>query len=117
MSKDLGIKNIKEAKDKIPDLKVFGDGDTWVLLCKASSEAQGWMKSTKVMNVFGGCVVQVSTQQGDFQKFDRQIPDGSYSIAEAITFVPGVHIDKTVNPPRLVPEFQLKHKHVAGEKR
>lgn len=79
MSKSLGIKNVQEAKDKIKDLEVFGDGDTWVLLCKASSEEQGWMKSTKVMNVPGGCVIQVTTQQGD-------------SIAEALTYVPGVQI-------------------------
>lgn len=76
MSKTLGIRNVHEAKDAITDLKVFGDGDTWVLLCKASSVKEGWMKSTKVMNVPGGCVVQVTTQQGD-------------SIAEALTYVPG----------------------------
>jgi len=31
-----------------------------------------------------GCVVQVTTQQRN--------PDGSYAVAEALTFVPGVHI-------------------------
>lgn len=84
--KSLGIKNIKEAKDKIPDLKVYGDGDTWVLLCKASSEAQGWMKSTKVMNVPGGCLVQVSTQQRSYGI------NTTYSVAEAVTFVPDVNL-------------------------
>lgn len=95
MSKDLGIKNVQEAKDKIPDLKVFGDGDTWVLLCKASSEEQGWMKSTKVLNVPNGCIVQVTTQQ-------ENLEDGSYSLAEALTYVPYVHIDKSASPRRLV---------------
>lgn len=62
------------------DVKVFGDPDRWVLLCKASSESQGWMKSTKAMQIFGvGCLVQVTTQQGD-------------NVAEAITFVPGVSV-------------------------
>jgi len=79
MSKDLAITNVKEAQAIIPDLKVFGDGDRWVLLCKASSEQQGWMKSTKVMNVPGGCVVQVTTQQQS-------------NVAEALTYVPGVQI-------------------------
>ena len=38
------------------------------------------MKSTKEMEIVGiGCVVQVSTQQGD-------------NVAESITFVPGVKI-------------------------
>ena len=81
-AKDLGITNVQEAKDKIKDLKVYGDGDTWVLLCKASSVKEDWMKSTKVMNVPGGCVVQVTTQEQSH-------------IAEAVTYVPGVHIDTT----------------------
>jgi hypothetical protein len=39
------------------------------------------MKSTKAMQIDGvGCVVQVTTQQGD-------------NVAEAITFVPGVKIE------------------------
>ena len=84
--KNLGIKNIKQAQQEIPDLKVYGNGDTWVLLCKASSEEQGWMKSTKVMNVPGGCVIQVSTQQVSH--------NGTYAVAEAVTFVPGVWIDQ-----------------------
>lgn len=94
MSKPLGITNVQEAKDKIKDLKVFGDGDTWVLLCKASSESQGWMKSTKVMNVPGGCLVQVTTQLQSYE--------GHFSVAEAVTFVPGVQIDKDDSPRKLV---------------
>ena len=89
MSKPLGITNVQEAKDQIKDLKVFGDGDTWVLLCKASSEEQGWMKSTKVMNVPGGCVIQVTTQEQSH-------------VAESVVFVPGVQIDKDDTPPTLV---------------
>ncbi len=40
------------------------------------------MKSTKAMFTGTGCVVQVTTQQRN--------PDGSYSLAEALTYVPGV---------------------------
>lgn len=87
-AKDLGIENVKQAKTLINDLKLFGDGDTWVLLCKASSRKENWMKSTKVMNVPGGCIVQVTTQQGD-------------AVAEALTYVPGVQIVKDGNPPYL----------------
>jgi len=96
--KDLGITDVRGAKDNIGDLKVFGDGDTFVLLCKASSDKQGWMKSTKVCNVSGGCIVQVTTQQRN--------PNSSYTLAEALTYVPGVMIDKNCNPRRLVP-YQL----------
>jgi hypothetical protein len=92
--KDMGITEVRGAKDNISDLQVYGDGDTFALLCKASSQAQGWMKSTKVCNVPGGCIVQVTTQQEN--------GNNSYSVAEALTYVPGVHIDKEANPRRLV---------------
>jgi copper chaperone CopZ len=83
--KTLVNSDVNGAKQNVPDLKVFGDGDTFKLICKASSESEGWMKSTKAMEIQDvGCVVQVTTQQ-------RNI-DGSYSIAEAVTFVPGVKI-------------------------
>lgn len=97
-AKDLGITEVQGAKANIPDLQVYGDGDTFELLCKASSQGQGWMKSTKVCNVPDGCVVQVTTQQKN--------PDGSYAVAEALAYVPGVEIFKPRNPeyiPQLVP--------------
>lgn len=95
MEKDLGITGVRGAKANIADLVVYGDGDTFALLCKASSQAQGWMKSTKVANVEDGCIVQVTTQQRN--------PDGSYAVAEALTYVPRVHIDTEAEPRRLMP--------------
>ncbi len=90
MEKTLDITDVKGAKANISDIKVFGDGDTFKLICKASSKAQGWMKSTKAMEIPGvGCVVQVSTQQGD-------------NIAEAMTFVPGAKIVDIDGERRLV---------------
>jgi len=91
--KDLGITTERGAKVNISDLAVYGNTDLFALLCKASSAEQGWMKSTKVCNVATGCVIQVSTQQRN--------PDGSYSVAEALTFVPGVHIN-TQSDPRVL---------------
>ena len=93
--KDLNITEVRGAKANISDLQVYGDCDTFRLLCKASSEKQGLMKSTKVCNVAGGCIVQVTTQQRN--------PDGSYAVAEALTYVPGVMIDINLDPRRLVP--------------
>lgn len=79
--KTLHNSDVSGARQNVSDLKVYGDGDTFKLLCKASSAAEGWMKSTKAMEIPGvGCVVQVTTQQGD-------------NIAEALTFVPGVKIE------------------------
>lgn len=82
--KTLHNSNVSEARQNVPDIKVVGNGDLFKLLCKASSQVEGWMKSSKAMEVPGGCVVQVTTQQKN--------PDGSYSVAEALTFVPGVVI-------------------------
>lgn len=93
--KDLGITEVRGAKANIQDLQVYGDGDTFALLCKASSQEQGWMKSTKVCNVPGGCIVQVTTQQRN--------PDGSYAVAEALTHVHGVWLDTESEPRKLMP--------------
>ena len=84
MTKTLHNSDVSGARQNVKDIKVVGNGDMFRLLCKASSEAEGWMKSTKAMEVTGGCVVQVTTQQRN--------PDGSYAIAEALTYVPGVKI-------------------------
>ena len=78
--KTLNNSDIKGARKQVPDIKIFGNGDLFKLLCKASSKEEGWMKSTKAMEIPNvGCLVQVSTQQGD-------------QVAEALEFVPGVKI-------------------------
>lgn len=83
--KTLGITDIKGAHANISDLETFGDGDSFRLICKASSQKQGWMKSTKALEIAGvGCLVQVTTQQRN--------ADGSYAVAEALTWVPGICI-------------------------
>lgn len=81
MTKTLHNSTVSGARKNVKDIKVFGNGDTFKLICKASSKNEGWMKSTKAMEIEGiGCVIQVTTQQGD-------------NVAEAITFVPGVKIE------------------------
>lgn len=95
-AKTLHNSDVSGARKNVPDLKIVGNGDTFRLLCKASSQNEGWMKSSKAMEVPGGCVVQVTTQQRN--------PDGSYAIAEALTFVPGVKIaDDEAGGRKLVP--------------
>jgi len=85
MSKTLGNSDVSGTRDNVRDVEIFGDVDMFQLLCKASSKEEGWMKSTKAMEIsMVGCLVQVTTQQ-------RNI-DGSYSVAEALTFVPNVAI-------------------------
>ena len=82
--KSLDVTSVADAKNKVSDIQVVGNGNSFQLLCKASSKSQGWMKSAKAMQTPTGCVVQVTTQQGD-------------NVAEALTFVPGVVIVDDVN--------------------
>jgi hypothetical protein len=82
--KTLHNSDVSGARENVPDIQVVGDGDTFKLICKASSEREGWMKSTKAMSVGHGCVVQVTTQQRGL--------DGTYAVAEAVCYVPGVKI-------------------------
>lgn len=94
-AKTLSVTNIAEAKVKVPDIKVVGDGDTFKVLCKASSESEGWMKSTKYLEIQGnGVVVNISTQQRN--------PDGSYSLAEAAVYCPGIKVSHESGHPKLV---------------
>ena len=76
------------ATKNVKDIVFWGDGDTFKLISKASSEKEGWMKSTKAMQAGISVVVQVTTQQRN--------PDGSYSIAEALTTVPNSYIEETI---------------------
>ena len=80
--KTLGNTTSSVATKNVKDIQFWGDVDTFKLISKAWSKKEGWMKSTKAMEIKGlGCVVQVSTQQGK-------------NVAEAITFVPGVKIQE-----------------------
>lgn len=83
--KTLHNSDVSGARQNIPDLQVFGNGDMFQLLCKASSDAEGWMKSTKALHILGkGCLVQTTTQQRN--------EDGSYALCDALAYVPGVII-------------------------
>ena len=93
--KTLGNTDINGTRKNVPDVMVYGDGDTFALWLKASSQNEGWMKSSKVANVPGGCLVQTETQQRNFDK--------SYALSQALAFVPGVWLDKTQDPPCMVP--------------
>ena len=101
--KSLHNTDINGTSKNVPDVKVFGNGDSFKLLCKASSEKEGWMKSTKAYEIPGvGVTMQVTTQQ-----LNR---DGSYSIAEALTFIPGVKIDETLDTNGNVIARKLLHR-------
>lgn len=128
MDKTLDNTSAAQAKEKISDLQIWGDGDTFKLICKASSQKEGWMKSTKAMQIDGvGCVVQVTTQQasamgynalkrnsegilekagepdkpfGPQYDYDKEV--NSYAISEAVTFVPGVKIEEIFDDNKVI---------------
>lgn len=80
---DSSKKSAATRKKNLADRVVtFGDPDSFQLICKAQSKS--WMKSTKAMDIGGGCLVQVSTQTRN--------KDGGFAIAEALTYVPSVSI-------------------------
>jgi hypothetical protein len=88
VAKSLGTSDQNKCQKVVPDVKMFGD-DLFKLLSKASSDSEGWMKSTKALDTGRGCLVQVTTQQLNV--------DGTYSLAEALTFVPGVKVVEHTN--------------------
>jgi hypothetical protein len=98
--KTLDITDTEGAKANIEDLKVFGNGDLFRLVSKASSKKGGWMKSTKACEIKGvGCIVQVTTQQGK-------------QVAEALTFVPNVElVEDSEGHLRFqgIPVYQLRY--------
>lgn len=87
VEKTLDNKNTEDTKSKTSDVVVLGNPDQFKLICKASSKSEGWMKSTKACQVGSGCIVQVTTQQRN--------PNGSYSLAEALTFAPNTRIHQS----------------------
>ena len=95
--KTLKNSDLSGATQNVPDIRVVGNGDSFRLICKAYSEAEGWMKSTKAMEIPDvGCVVQVTTQQ--------RSGDG-WAIAEAVCFVQGVKIVDDINGGRKLVTF------------
>jgi len=39
--KTLNVVSIADAAKKVSDIEVYGNGDSWKLICKASSKSQG----------------------------------------------------------------------------
>jgi len=112
-SKTLHNSNASGASKNVKDIVFWGDGDTFKLISKASSVNEGWMKSTKAMEIVGvGVVIQVTTQQRGAQekrflttkelieKYGENRPtwedqvETDWSVAEALTFVPGAKIEE-----------------------
>ena len=95
-AKTLGNTDANKASKNVKDIVFWGNGDTFKLLSKASSKQEGWMKSTKAMEIPGvGCVVQMTTQQGN-------------NVAEAGVFVPGTIIQEIEESGEVVGRVLVK---------
>lgn len=92
--KTLNVTSVEDASKKVSDIEVIGNGNSFQLLCKASSKAEGWMKSAKAYEIpTVGCLVQVTTQQNDH-------------VAEALVFVEGVTIEPDINGGKKLVKFR-----------
>ena len=76
--KTLNVTSSEDLKQKVSDVEIFGNGDLFKLVAKASSKSQKWMKSTKCLNLPTGALIQVSTQNCE-------------NVAEALQFIPNVN--------------------------
>ena len=83
--KDLSVEGPDDLKKKVSDAIVVGDPNLWALIGKASSQKQGWMKTTKALKVDDGCIVQTETQQRN--------QDGSWALSQGLVYVPDISID------------------------
>lgn len=70
---------VTSSTDLDSDVEITGNPDIFVVLTKVVNKREGWMKSTKAMQLPHGCLIQVTTQQGD-------------NVAEALEYVPNVRI-------------------------
>lgn len=87
------VSSTAAAKAATADLRVTGDPDMWKLLAKASSQSEGWMRSTKALQVGPDVILQVSERQRN--------PDGSYTIDNDLIRVENV---------KIVPDANAGHK-------
>ncbi len=71
-----------QARAQGEKIEVFGQPDQLRLVFKV--QGAQWKKSTKALEMPGGCLVQVTTE--------RQGADGSWTTAEALEFVPDVRL-------------------------
>ena len=78
MKRTLDTTNMEQAE--FSGVEHEGDPGQWVCIAKAWNKSEGWMKSTKVLEVPGaGCFLQVTTKEKD-------------AVAEAVCWAPGVKL-------------------------
>lgn len=75
------LTNTNPRQAKASGVESLGPMDTWKVVQKAWNKKEGWMKSTKALEIPGlGCLVQVTSQSGK-------------QVTEAVCFVPDVRYE------------------------
>lgn len=79
------LTNTTVEEAKASGVVLTGAADKWLCVAKAVNEAEGWMRSTKAMQVGSvGCLIQTS--------YIWTNPDGTKGSEEAVCFAPGVSL-------------------------
>ena len=83
--KNLHNTSMSDVRSNTPDINITGNPGAWVCLCKASSKQDGWMKSTKGLEVPSGVVLQTTTE------FRNDVNEVT-ACTDALVFVPNVSL-------------------------
>lgn len=103
VSRDIGVpKRLKRLNNfdldkksrRAKDLSVVGNANAFQLISGVSSNCEGWARSTRAMEVQGGCIVHSSTQQRN--------PEGDYALSESMVYIPGVKITHDARKGRIL---------------
>ena len=94
-------KEIQQAGMRAPVNDVTSFGDEWLKLSETVSTSRGYNTVTLAKEIVGmGTLINVNTQ--------RRNGDGTWSLAEAVTFVPGVKIMQDAEAGKVVRRY-LQH--------
>lgn len=74
---------------KAPDLKTVGDTKPWKVLFEESSEKERWSKTTRAMQLKGGCLVQTI--------IISETVNGVVSLDTSLVYVSGISVQYNSN--------------------
>lgn len=64
MKRPLDVTDAQDAREKMPDIKIFGDGNLYELIGKDVNPQQNYMETLKGMDSPSGCHLQVEIRYG-----------------------------------------------------
>lgn len=89
MRRELNNTSLETARANVPDMLVHGDPNAWICIAKASSKAEGFMASTKVMNLPNGALIEsLRREYAEASGFP------SVAVSVALAYVPDLNVHK-----------------------